>query len=125
MRKQNFNYLLAGLLLIAFVSACGAGTGGGSSSSGGSSADGSSCSFTGDCFSGRICAASRVCTVSALTGNCSCVGSTVGRCIDLGLSACTLSTGSCVSVAACCNGLSCNNGTCQGPSGSCPFSLGE
>lgn len=119
MHKRNFHYLLTGLLLITFVSACGTNTSSDSLGSGGGSS-GSSCSFTGECNGSMICAASRVCTIGS---TCNCVGSTSGRCIDLGVSACTLSTGSCATLAACCNGLSCNDGKCQGPSGSCPFSL--
>ncbi|OGQ04182.1 MAG: hypothetical protein A2W61_08040 [Deltaproteobacteria bacterium RIFCSPLOWO2_01_44_7] len=122
--------LLIGFAVVLFLTslqACGSlnvGGGGGTDASLSEADDFSSaCLTANDCAGSSICVSGRVCTVSAFSGNCDCLGDPDGQCANLGLSTCTLSGGSCATIASCCQGLSCNNGTCEGPSGRCPFTL--
>lgn len=136
MRKQNPNHLLAGLVLIAFISGCGSLTGTGSgappspSVNSGENFSGA-CITANDCSGVKICVSSRTCIINILSTGCSCAGDPDGSCIDFtqtshGNKACVLSGGTCFGgMAVCCQGLSCNNGTCEGPNGHCPFTLAQ
>ncbi|MGQ0815795.1 MAG: hypothetical protein ACT4O1_15270 [Gemmatimonadota bacterium] len=69
--------------------------------------------------SSNSCISSRSCIVSVFGGQCSCAGSAFGRCDFSGTPG---EVGDfCGSGTPCGEGLSCNNGRCEGRNGRCPF----
>lgn len=81
---------------------------------------GLSCTSSTQCGSGK-CFSSRNCILSIFGNGCDCAGdANSGTCYDV--SVCSSSGGTCGDgVSGCCVGYSCNNGTCESASGSCPF----
>ena len=135
MSKHLVVVLLVGILIN--FQACGSltpGSGSSGTSTSLSTADNFSgaCLTANDCAGSEICVSGRTCIVNILSTGCECNNSdTDGTCIDFsGTShqgkACVLSGVTCFGgMAVCCQGLSCNNGTCEGPSGRCPFTLAQ
>lgn len=94
-----------------------------------------SCFTSNDCHNSQICVSTKICLQGALNKACDCFGSIKGTCKNYiatgaGVKACSLSGSRCGNVpgtntiySLCCQGLSCNNGVCEGPNGRCPYSI--
>lgn len=91
----------------------------GALAAGGAAAAGAAVALKGKSQSGA-CISTRNCIVSIFGGGCSCSQSTAtGPCNWTG--AVAQAGQSCGASVPCAQGLSCNNGVCEGPSGRCPF----
>lgn len=103
----------------------------GSAAGGGGGSGGGSCLTQNNCAGSAVCISLRTCVVSAMGNGCDCAGNTAGSCHDYAGTAaagkpCGLDGAPCTGNSPlCCQGNSCNNGRCEGPSGRCPFTLGQ